>query len=182
MGFGSNGIKTTYSAAVDADGFLLLQRFGRCRSSWFTQPISFQFQQWKPATKHCNRFLKLKNSGWSSCVDLPGSISIRICKQGQGIHHVADLCLRWTQSQSRPIAKQASNRSRAKRRKEQNKATDARVELRTINETINVEGLDEEARNAALKKRAKLQRAIKSGETQATKYVPGHFHELLADT
>jgi len=176
MGFGSNDIKTTYSAAVavDADGFLL-GRFRRCRSSWFTQPISFQ--QWKPATKHCNRFLKLKNSGWSSCVDLPGSISIRICKQGQGIHHVADLCLRWTQSQSRPIAKQASNRSRAKRRKEQNKATDARVELRTINETINVEGLDEEARNAALKKRAKLQRAIKSGETQAT-----NFHELLADT
>jgi hypothetical protein len=70
-----------------------------------------------------------------------------------------------------------SNQSRAKRRKGQNKATVARVELRTINETINVEGLDEEARNAALKKRAKLQRAIKSGETQAT-----NFHELLADT
>jgi hypothetical protein len=60
--------------------------------------------------------------------------------QARGVHHVADLCLRWTQSQSRPIAKQASNRSRAKRRKEQNKAAVARVELRTINETINVEG------------------------------------------
>jgi hypothetical protein len=123
--------------------------------------------------------LSLRTAGGPVVSTCQVALALEFASKGKGFI-TWPICV--CDGRSRPIAKQASNRSRAKRRKEQNKATVARVELRTINETINVEGLDEEARNAALKKRAKLQRAIKSGETQATKYVPGHFHELLADT
>lgn len=80
---------------------------------------------------------------------------------------------------TRPIVKQASNKNHATRKKGENKATLARLDLRKVNATINEGGLDNEARSNAQEERAKLQKDIKRGESQS-KHVPKNFQVLLA--
>ena len=166
MGGGNNGKKTIFSAVGLSRADVLAIGRSRCNSDNGNQypgiavDINWAVYQLKklaggPLASICQLLL-----AWAS----KGAVMWPICD-----------------GDTRPVSKQATNKSNAKRKKGRNKATIARVELRKINETIRLGGLDEEALAKAMEQRTTLQKDIKSGESQSTKQVPNNFPQLLAD-
>lgn len=82
---------------------------------------------------------------------------------------------------NRPKSKQASNKNRANRERNKARAIVGRQELRgTINQLEN-EPMDARGREKLVTKRSKLERDIKTAETQSINVVPPNFPELLED-
>ena len=80
--------------------------------------------------------------------------------------------------ETRPVAKQASNKNHAKRVKNKHDAVINRQELRAINRQLEDCGNVTE-RIILMETRTTMERKIKSAETQSKNNVPPNFAELL---
>ena len=80
---------------------------------------------------------------------------------------------------ARPVAKQATNDHRADRERQKHKAIKSRNTLRSLNRELNCSQLSPDDRSALITRRGKLERGIKTSETQSSAAVPTNFPALL---
>ena len=167
MGFGSNGIKTIYTVdgikrddVVDIGNHLMRKSNAEVPSS--ARPkivVDANNLIHKVGRKSMNPVNEVANHliAWAQ----QGFIMIPVCD-----------------GDTRPISKQQSNKNYAKIVKSKHDAVINRQKLRDINKQLESCGSESE-RNEMKKTRSKMERKIKSAETQSKNVVPSNFADLL---